>query len=108
MAETKRLVSAGSAATLPPGELRRVCGEPPVTVYNVDGTFYATDDWCSHDKASLADGWLEGDTIECPWHMAKFCVRTGKALTAPARTDIRTFAVLVEEGELFVDLGDAA
>ena len=42
--------------------------------------------------------------IECPWHMAKFCVRTGQVLSAPASEDIPCFSVVVEDGEVFVEL----
>lgn len=100
MADTR--FSAGRTEDWPDGEIRRFETEPPIAVYNNGGEFFATADWCTHDRASLADGWFEDGVVECPWHFAKFCVRTGKALTAPASVDLECFAVTVEDGEVFV------
>lgn len=101
-------VFAGRVEDWLAGDVRRLDTEPPVAVYNDNGAFFATSDWCSHDRASLADGWFEDGVIECPWHMAKFCVRTGRVLSAPASADLPCFAVVIENGEVFVDLGGAS
>lgn len=92
------------AAEVGPGETLRVelDGMPPLAVYNVDGAYFVTDDTCSHGKASLADGYLEGDEIECPWHAGRFSVRTGRATCLPASEAIRTWSVEVDGDELFV------
>lgn len=66
-----------------------------VCLYNLDGTIYATQDVCTHGEASLADGYVDGDCIECPLHSARFDIRTGKALCAPATEDLRVFPVEV-------------
>jgi nitrite reductase/ring-hydroxylating ferredoxin subunit len=87
-----------------PGEARRVDTQPPIAVYNIDGDFYATADTCSHAEASLADGWIEGDQVECPFHMAKFCIRTGAALSLPATEPVATFAVRVDAGTVYVEV----
>jgi nitrite reductase/ring-hydroxylating ferredoxin subunit len=75
---------------------------PPLAVFNVAGSFHVTDDTCSHGNASLADGWLEGDEIECPFHQGRFCVRTGLATAFPAETPIRVYPSKVEEGQVWV------
>lgn len=77
--------------------------EPPIAVFNVDGDFYAIDDTCTHDEYSLADGYIDGDVVECPLHMAKFNIRTGKVLSLPATVDVGGYAVKVEDGVVFVD-----
>lgn len=100
MAEER--ISAGRIEDWSDGDIRRIEGEDPIAVYNDGGTFYATADWCTHDRASLADGYFEDGIVECPWHWAKFCVRTGKALSAPASVDLQCYAVTVEDGEVFV------
>lgn len=97
-------ISAGRVEDWPVGDIRRIEGEQPVAVYNDDGFFRATADWCTHDRASLADGWFENGVVECPWHSAKFCVRTGRALSAPASVDLQCFEVAVEDGEVIVTL----
>ena len=55
-----------------------------VAVFNIHGTFYAIEDTCTHDGGELAGGAVEGDVVICPRHGARFCLRTGAALTPPA------------------------
>ena len=87
---------------LPPGEAVRVDAEPPIALFNVDGTFYAIDDTCTHQDASLADGWLDGCSVECPLHASCFDLRTGKPSAPPAKTAVRTYRVSVADGVVFV------
>jgi nitrite reductase/ring-hydroxylating ferredoxin subunit len=86
------------------GEVLRVEieGLPALAVYNVEGEYFVTDDTCSHGDASLADGFLEGTEIECPWHSGKFCIRTGRALTFPAVEPIRVYPVTLEGTSLLI------
>lgn len=65
-----------------------------------DGNFYALDDTCTHEDASLADGWIEGVEVECPVHSAKFCLKKGTALCMPATIDAKTHKVEVVDGEI--------
>jgi 3-phenylpropionate/trans-cinnamate dioxygenase ferredoxin subunit len=85
---------------LPPGESIRVTeGVPaPIAVFNADGTLYAVDDTCTHQDASLADGWLEGCLVECPLHASAFDLRTGRPTCPPARQALRTHQVTVVDG----------
>ena len=61
-------------------------GNNVIAVYNLGGTFYATDNECTHGAASLADGILEDDIIECTLHFGAFNVKTGEAVQAPCFT----------------------
>ena len=61
------------------GEAVRVDTDPPIAVFNEDGEFFAIDDTCTHQDASLADGWLEGCAVECPLHASCFDLRTGRS-----------------------------
>lgn len=60
-----------------------------------DGTFYAVNDNCTHEDASLADGWVEDGEIECPMHSARFCLKTGAAMCLPATQPVGTHPVEV-------------
>lgn len=71
-------------------------------VFNLDGKFYAIEDVCTHDGGQLDGGDIEGDQIICPRHGARFCIRTGAALTAPAYEATATFPVRIENGEIQV------
>jgi nitrite reductase/ring-hydroxylating ferredoxin subunit len=98
-----------AAADLPSGTVKSfdVSGEL-VAVYNIDGTFYATEARCTHATADLADGILEGDVIECTLHFGAFNVRTGKAVQAPCFVDLKTFRTEVKDGQVLVDLTQPA
>lgn len=75
-----------------------------IAVYNVDGTFYATSDICTHAHAHLSDGYIEDDIVECPLHQGRFHIPTGKAISAPVTEDVRTFPVRVEGGCVLVQV----
>lgn len=101
-------VRACAVADLQRGEAVVLDVEPPVAVFNTGDGFYATDDTCTHEETSLADGYLEGDVIECPYHLATFCVRTGEVLSPPATRPLDTFPTRVSEGEVWVNVGERA
>ena len=97
-------IKVADAEDIPPGEgLRVEIGEEPLAIWNVDGQFYATDDTCTHEETSLAEGDLWGEVIECPLHGAQFDVRTGEVLCLPAIFPLRTYPVKVEDGTLYVE-----
>lgn len=96
-------------ADLPRGEAYRLEVDPPVSVFHTDdGEVFAIDDTCTHQDASLADGWLEGCEVECPLHASKFDLRTGAVDAPPAKRPVRTHAVLIEDGTVWVELSTAA
>ncbi|WP_030928530.1 bifunctional 3-phenylpropionate/cinnamic acid dioxygenase ferredoxin subunit [Streptomyces sp. NRRL S-646] len=95
-------------ADLPRGEAFRLESDPAVAVFHTeDGELYAIDDTCTHQDASLSEGWLEGCEVECPLHASKFDLRTGAVDAPPARLSVRTHQVHVEDGTIYVDLSDA-
>jgi len=75
-----------------------------IAVYNVAGEYYAIEDLCTHDGNPLADGPLEGLEIVCPRHGARFCLRTGAALSPPAYEPVATFPVAVRNGRLVIEI----
>jgi 3-phenylpropionate/trans-cinnamate dioxygenase ferredoxin subunit len=90
---------------LPEGESLRVETSPPIAVFRTErGELYAIDDTCSHQDASLSEGWLEGCLVECPLHAASFDLRTGEPTCLPARRRVRTHRVTVEDGVVHVHL----
>ncbi|MGW0338102.1 bifunctional 3-phenylpropionate/cinnamic acid dioxygenase ferredoxin subunit [Streptomyces sp. NPDC003011] len=90
---------------LPEGESVRVETTPPVAVFRTDdGELYAIDDTCTHQDASLSEGWLEGCLVECPLHAASFDLRTGRPTCLPARRAVRTHRVTVDDGVVHVHL----
>ena len=73
-----------------------------IALYKLGAEFYATDDTCTHEFASLCDGYIEGDTIECPLPQARFHIPTGKVLDLPAEEDLPTYPVRVEGSLIYV------
>lgn len=80
-------------------------GDREIALYHLaGGDFRATDNVCTHEYALLSDGWLEDGCIECPLHAARFSIVTGKCLAEPGETDLATYEVKVEGGEILVKL----
>src|ERR1700720_3298474 len=86
-----------------PGEVKRI-ENPAISVFNVEGTLFAISDTCTHSEASLSEGRVHGETVECPVHGAFFDLRTGDALTPPAVEPVQTFPVIVQEDEIYVEI----
>lgn len=75
-----------------------------IAVFNVGGEFFATQDRCTHGEWSLADGYLEGDVIECSLHWGKFCVRTGRVKARPACDPLKVYPLKIEGDDVLADL----
>jgi 3-phenylpropionate/trans-cinnamate dioxygenase ferredoxin component len=97
------MIRACALADLSPGEATRVVAHVPVAVFNADGELFAIDDTCTHQDASLSEGWLEDCLVECPLHEACFDLRTGKPTGPPAKRPVRTYGVVVRDGVVYVD-----
>jgi 3-phenylpropionate/trans-cinnamate dioxygenase ferredoxin subunit len=69
-----------------------------VAVYNIDGEFFAIDDVCTHDGGGLAGGEIVDHQVICPRHGARFCLRTGQALTPPAYEPVHSYPTRVVDG----------
>ena len=80
-----------------PGQLKQVSLDGVnVTVYNVDGEFYATQDECTHAGGPLSEGELSGKIITCPWHFSCFDVTDGAVTCRPATEPLETYTVQIE------------
>lgn len=84
-----------------------VDGEP-VALYRIGNEVFATHGICTHAFAYLADGYVEEGTIECPVHQGVFDIRTGRALCPPLTEDLPTYAVKLEDGDVYVDITRSA
>jgi 3-phenylpropionate/trans-cinnamate dioxygenase ferredoxin subunit len=76
-----------------------------VLIANLEGTFFATQDVCTHDNGPLGDGELIGEDVECPRHGARFNVKTGKVSALPAMLPIKTLPVKIEGDEIQIAMG---
>lgn len=102
------MIRACAVSELPEGEALRLEGPMPVSIFHAEGEYYALDDTCTHQDASLADGWIEGCFVECPLHAAQFDLRTGVPNCLPAKNAVRTYPVVVADGMIYVDIAAPA
>ena len=77
-----------------------------IAVYCVDGEYYATADTCSHQGASLAEGYVEDDVIECPLHQACYHIPTGEVRRGPACEDLPTYPAQSVDGWVYVQYAE--
>ena len=92
------------AGDLAPGDIKLIqLDGVDIAVYNVGGTFYATQNGCTHEMGELSDGFLDGEVVTCPFHGAQFNVCTGAVVPPPATTPLKTFRVTVTNGVVRVE-----
>jgi 3-phenylpropionate/trans-cinnamate dioxygenase ferredoxin subunit len=92
-----------AVSDLPPGGVKRI-DHPAIAVFNVEGTLFGISDICTHAEASLSEGTVDGDIVECPLHGAAFDLRTGEALTPPAVEPVQTFPVVTQGNDIYVEV----
>lgn len=106
-------VDVGGASDLGDGEGLRVPRERLGTIDDVgifrDGDeFFAIDNTCTHELASLTEGWIEQCMVECPLHAAKFDLRTGAALSLPAERPVRAHRVTIVDDRIMLAVDPAS
>ena len=105
MQDFQRVLEVGELSD--PGKtLVEIDGEM-IALFHVEGEYFALDDVCTHDGGPLADGELVDHTIACPRHGARFDIRTGGALTMPAVRATRAHRVKLEDGGVWVAVGES-
>ena len=98
----RHFVRVANASEVPAGGAKAFrSGRHEVAIFNVGGEFYALANTCPHQGGPIADGFLEGALITCPWHAWCFDVRTGK-MTLGEFARIDRFAVRREGDEIYV------
>ncbi len=100
-------VKVAEVGEVKPGEMTMVkLDRDQVLLANIDGTFYAVNNMCSHKMGRLAKGRLDNlegvPVVVCPFHQARFSVLTGEALTSPATKSVQTYEVCVSGEEVLI------
>ena len=99
------LVKVGAVGDLAAGKMMRVrVGPRRILLANVDGRYFATDDTCTHEEASLSTGSLRGEFVKCPLHGSRFSVCTGEVMEEPASEDLKTYLVHVQDESIWIGL----
>ncbi|WNM36718.1 bifunctional 3-phenylpropionate/cinnamic acid dioxygenase ferredoxin subunit [Streptomyces sp. Li-HN-5-11] len=102
----RKWIRACTVDELPEEEGLKLATVPATSVFAAEGEVFCIDDTCTHETYSLADGWVEGCVVECTLHMAKFDLRTGRAVSPPAIKPVATHPVSCVDGTVFVALPD--
>jgi nitrite reductase/ring-hydroxylating ferredoxin subunit len=98
-------VAAPDANALPVGEVMKIEAEGHViALFHLEDGYFATQDVCTHAVASLADGYVDGDQVECPVHAGRFCIRTGAVESLPATKPLKTYPVRTDGGKVSVGI----
>ncbi len=100
-----QLVEVANIADIPTGKVKVVEADGRrIALCNYDGTIYAIDDVCTHDRGPLGQGELIANEIECPRHGARFDVTDGRAVRLPAIRPVKTYPVRVRDGAIAVEV----
>lgn len=98
-------VKVAETSDLSPGDGKMVeVNEKKIALFNVDGSFYAIDDTCTHRGGPLSEGMLEGKQVACPWHGASFDVTSGAVLSSPALNGVARYDVRVKGSDIEVEV----
>jgi len=98
-------VKVATVAEIARGEAKAVeAGGKTIALFNLDGTFYAIDDACTHRGGPLSEGMVVGTEVTCPWHGAVFDITSGAVLAAPAPGDVARYAVRVNGEDIEVEV----
>jgi len=88
-----------------PGQGKMIeVGDKKIALFNVEGSFYAIDDTCTHRGGPLSEGVLEGKQVTCPWHGATYDVTSGEVLGPPAIQGVARYNVRVEGSDIEVEV----
>ena len=97
---------AGKVSDLSDGKLHKVSVEgKEILVVNIDGSYFAADDTCTHAGASLSEGKLDGSIVTCGWHGAQFNCKTGNLEKFPAKiNNLQSYKVSVESDDVVIEV----
>ena len=98
-------ILVGKTSDIPSGEMLKVESEgKEILVANENGNYFAMDDTCTHQNASLSEGTLEGSTVTCPWHGSTWDCKSGKLIAfASDLKDLASYKVIVESDNIYVE-----
>ncbi|CAN5244122.1 hypothetical protein BH24CHL7_BH24CHL7_16680 [soil metagenome] len=102
-----RRVVVGRTDDVAPGTMHMVQVEgTDILVVNLEGRFHALQGICSHEYFELDKGFITGDSITCALHLSRFDIESGEALDPPAELPLAIYPVVVDEGQIVLELAD--
>lgn len=102
---TKKFVKLATTGELPSGDMMCITiGGKGILLANADGSYYATDEMCTHEDARLCTGSLKDGHVKCPLHGSRFDLKTGKVMDDPAEEDLRVYPLQIKNGQILICL----
>ena len=100
-----KLLKIAKTKDVPPGQAAPFTIEgQKIALFNVEGTYYAIGDTCTHRGGPLSEGDVQGTRVTCPWHGADFDLKTGAVLGPPAQKGVPSYKVVVEGDDITVEV----
>ena len=84
--------------------MRAAAGAAAFAVFRVGDRYYVTQDDCTHGPGSLAEGFVDGEEIECPFHQGRFHIPTGRPSAPPCTIPLRVWEARVIDGQICIDV----
>jgi nitrite reductase/ring-hydroxylating ferredoxin subunit len=101
MAQFVKVATTGEVA---PGTGKQVeVNGKQIALFNLNGNFYAIDNTCTHRGGPLAEGFVDGEEVTCPWHGAQFNIMTGAVVGPPAAQDVAKYSVRVRGNDIEIE-----
>ena len=95
----------GSVNDLNNGEAKKIeIDDKKIALFRIDGDYFATDDTCTHEKASLSEGEIDNETVTCPHHGARFNIKTGQAMSLPAMFPVKTYQIKIDGDNIMINI----
>ncbi len=100
-----QLIKVAEANDVPPGTAKAVEAEGrTIALFHSGGSYFASDDACTHRGGPLSEGEVEGTVVTCPLHGATFDLTTGNVLGPPAPEGVVSYRVQVDGNDIKVEL----
>ncbi len=100
-----KLIKIAEAKDVPPGQAAAFAVEGQrIALFNVEGTYHAIGDTCTHRGGPLSEGDVQGTKVTCPWHGADFDLKTGTVLGPPAQKGVPSYKVVVEGTDIKIEI----
>ena len=104
MNDTTNLIGLCATDEVPEGGAIKVEHDNLVlAVFNLGGRFFVTDDACTHGPGSLSEGEVDGEIVEGNFHQCAFHSPTGRVEAPPCMVPLRTYAVHVHGGKVWIE-----
>lgn len=98
-------VKVASTGDLAPGQGQMVeVNGKKIALFNLEGSFYAIADTCTHRGGPLSEGEIEGEQVTCPWHGAIYNIKSGQVLGPPAPQGVARYNVRVEGSDIEIEV----